>query len=73
MAITAITLVDNRSASNAALLDIEGPDASGSGALIAAGTQFAVNINVPWAASAADFPQHYLEIQLGGQTQFWIW
>ena len=73
MAITTITRIENRSTNTVTLLDIENTGASGSGTAVAPGTQLNVNMNVPWAASAGDFPQHHLELQIGGQTRFWIW
>ena len=70
MAITTITRIENRGTKTVVLSDTENPQAK---ATVAPGTQLDVNMNIPWAASAGDFPQHHMELQVGGQTQFWIW
>ena len=32
-----------------------------------------VNMTIPWAGQATDFPGHRLELRMDGQTRYWIW
>ncbi|HUS16431.1 MAG TPA: hypothetical protein VM536_15645 [Chloroflexia bacterium] len=73
MAITTITRVENRASAPVTLLDIENPSAPGHGLSIPPGGVQAVQLPVPWAGDAGAFPTHRLEVQVGGQTRFWIW
>jgi hypothetical protein len=66
-------MIDNRSTSTVQLVDIENRGAPGSGAAVGPGSALQVNMWVPWATTAADFPVHHLELQFGSVTRFWIW
>lgn len=70
---TAIRTIENRSRATVRLLDVENPNAPGHGTSIAPGNSLAVDMLIPWAPRAEDFPQRRLELQLNGQTRFWIW
>jgi len=73
MGFTAITRVENNSSHTVQLLDIEEPTQRGHGIPIAAGQALDIDIHIPWATQAQDFPKHHLELQLDGQTRYWIW
>src|SRR5438093_696041 len=73
MAVTAIKQVLNLSNAAARLLDIENPNARGHGVSIGPGQDLPADMSIPWAAQPQDFLQEHLELQLGGQTRFWIW
>ncbi len=79
MGITAIKRVENRSSASVTLLDIENPNVPGHGVSIAPGEGSPVSMFVPWAINAQEFlgnhhvPGKRLELQLDGQTRFWIW
>ena len=73
MAITAITLLDNRSSAVVRLLDMENTSVPGHNVPVAPGQSLAVNMWVPWADNSGQFPSKHLELQLGSATRFWIW
>ena len=73
MGVTAIKRIVNQSFASATLLNLENRTSPGHGVLIRPGESVAVDIWVPWAPRAEDFPQRHLQLQVNGQTRFWIW
>ena len=72
MGITAITMLDNRSSSTVRLLDIENPGVQGNNVPVGPGQSLQVNMWVPWANTAAQFPGQHLQLEVGS-VSFWIW
>jgi hypothetical protein len=72
MGVTALTMLDNRSSRTVVLLNFENPNTQGNNIPVPPGSSIPVNMWVPWATTAADFPAKHLQLQVG-PVSFWIW
>ena len=73
MALMRITRLENRSAHPVALHDVEAPTAAGHAVPVAPGAAIPVDMTVPWAGTAGEFPSHHLVVHVAGQPRFWLW
>lgn len=72
--VTTIVRLDNAASEPVALIDVEDPNAEGSGAQIQPGQAQRTYIPVPWADTSAKFASgNYLVVAIGGVERFWIW
>lgn len=71
--VTALVRVDNESSADVAVFDIEDSSVPGNGLIVAPGSTESVEMWIPWAARATDFPRHHLRVEVGGTPRYWIW